>query len=125
MEGLNKYLGTQALVTEACYVEVPDRFTFRPLGKFILKGFERAFRVYELCGSRESAPEFAELMAAFALGLGHSQTGNLAAARAAFLELPQRWPADGPTRFYLHTLDELAGKPPGPDGTGSIELKVK
>jgi len=125
MEGLNKHIGTETLVTEATYRLVSDAFTFRPLGRYILKGFEHAFGVYELCASRERAPEFAELHAAFAQALANFQRGDLAAATQAFTGIQARWPNDGPTKFYLHTLEELVYHPHKGEWTGTIELKEK
>ncbi len=125
MEGLNKYLGTETLVTEATYSQVADAFTFRPLGRFVLKGFERAFGVFELCGPPERAAELAELHASFAEGVKAFQDGDLKRAREAFLALVARWPKDGPTHFYLHTLDELELHPRAGAWNGVVELKEK
>ena len=125
MEGLNKYVGTETLVTEATYVLVADQFLFRPLGKFILKGFERAIGVYELCATPDRAPEFAELHAHFADALNLFIEGRLDSAKSAFLAVQQRWPKDGPTQLYLKTIEELASHPPEARWTGAIELKEK
>jgi len=125
MEGLNKYVGTETLVTEATYVQVAGQFVFRPLGRFILKGFERAFAVYELCGPLNRSAEFTELHTAFASALAEYQQGNLNQARKAFETVATRWSTDGPTRFYLKALDELDREPPSTPWTGVVELKEK
>ena len=125
MEGLNKHVGTETLVTEATYSRVSDQFLFRPLGRFVLKGFEQAFGVYELCGTLDRAPEFAGLHAAFATALAAFQAGQLEAARDGFLAVQARWPDDGPTQLYLRTLQELAEEPPTGPWSGAIELKEK
>ena len=50
MEGLNKYLGTDVLITGDVKKEIGDSFITRYLGKFQLKGFEKSVDVYELVG---------------------------------------------------------------------------
>jgi adenylate cyclase len=125
MEGLNKYVGTETLVTEATYERVAGQFVFRPLGRFVLKGFERAIGVYELCGRLDRARDFEALHAEFAAALAEFQAGRLDEARTRFLAVQERWPQDGPTRLYLATLDELAAHPATGAWTGAIELKEK
>ena len=112
MEGLIKHLGTETLVTEATYRSVSSEFTFRPLGRFVLKGFEHAFGVYELCASRERAAEFKERHSAFAHALATFQRGDLLAAKESFTGIHAAWPNNARTKFYLHTLEELDQHPP-------------
>lgn len=125
MEGLNKYVGTETLVTEATYTQVANQYVFRPLGQFILKGFERSFGVYELCGPLERAADFAELHTAFAEALSHFKAGRLEVARTALRAIEARWPKDGPTQLYLRTLEEMGGVLPPGTWSGAIEIKEK
>ena len=125
MEGLNKYLGTLTLMTGETHRLAGDKFLTRPLGRLVLKGFGRAFEVYELVGTPEQRPEFADLHAAFATALTEFQAGRLDAAETAFTVVSQRWPADGPTKFYLRTLAELREHPHAGEWTGEVELKEK
>jgi adenylate cyclase len=55
MEGLNKYLGTDILITGDTQAGASENITARFAGHFRLKGFEKAVEVYELLGSRERA----------------------------------------------------------------------
>src|SRR5262249_38628883 len=48
MEGLNKHLGTDCLISGATKAEVGERFVMRRLGQFQLKGFESLVEVHEL-----------------------------------------------------------------------------
>ena len=126
MEGLNKYLGTATLITGETYRCVVGRFLTRPLGHFILKGFEKKrVEVHELLGRPEHAAEFQQLHVAYARALGIFRTGDLAAAEASFLSIHDQFPNDGPTRFYLKAIAELKEHPPGPGWDGSVEVKEK
>src|SRR5205814_7408631 len=48
MEGLNKYLGTELLISGDTRKGIDEQFTTRFLGLFRLKGFEKSVEVYEL-----------------------------------------------------------------------------
>ncbi len=125
LEGLNKHLSTLTLLSAATHELVQGKFLTRYLGRFVLKGFEKAVEVHELVGRVEDKPKFAELHESFAAGLAAFQGGDRESAQMAFEAIAERWPEDGPTQFYLRTLAELSG----PDDTGSrpgeVELREK
>src|SRR6266852_3730122 len=55
MEGLNKHLGTDILITRETQEAASENITTRFAGHFRLKGFEKAVAVYELLGLRGQA----------------------------------------------------------------------
>jgi adenylate cyclase len=120
MEGLNKYLGTTVLMTGAVKAEIGDKFATRFLGRFQLKGFERAVEVYELLGSGSPATngEFAHAIEFFT-------KRDLVSAENAFTRITQKDPNDGPAQFYLKHLAELRGHELPPNWHGEVELKEK
>ncbi len=125
MEGLNKYLGTLTLLTSATHSQVEGRFLTRYLGRFVLKGFEKAVEVYELVGRAEDAPAFGDLHAAFATALAAFKAGDQAVSARGFEAIAARWPDDGPTKFYLRTLAELLADPSIARPNGEVELREK
>ncbi len=125
MEGLNKYLGTETLMTGDVHALVAGRFLTRFLGRFILKGFEKGVEVHELLGRPDRAPEFRELHDAFAAAVARVRACDVEGAAIAFEALHARFPNDGPTRFYVKAIAEMRGHPPGPGWDGSVELKEK
>lgn len=48
LEGLNKYYGTQIIVSEDVFDRVKDSFLMRPLDRVAVKGKNKAARIYEL-----------------------------------------------------------------------------
>ena len=84
MEGLNKYLGTRALITGETQREVGSRLITRYLGLFRLKGFEKAVAVYELMGTPEQEADSRELRERFAAALASLPKGNLRVRRRLF-----------------------------------------
>ena len=126
MEGLNKYLGTTVLMTGAVKQEIGDEFVTRYLGKFQLKGFERAVEVHELMGKRgagteAAAPSHEEFDSALRL----FQKRDLSAAETVFRRLYEAQPHDGSTQFYLKHISEIRTHELPRDWNGEVELKEK
>lgn len=119
LEGLNKHLGTQILTSRDAQAPVANRFRFRYLGRFRLKGFEKAVEVHELLTER------AEWHNIFAEALQHFTARNLEAAEDSFRRVLKFNPNDGPSGFYLSQIQHLRMTPPPPTWTGEIELSEK
>ncbi len=125
MEGLNKYLGTTVLATGDTVAAVRDALVARFCGVFRLKGFEKSVEVYELIDPLEKAERTRAWRQAFAAALDHFRKRDFATAETAFRHVLELRPEDGPTKFFLHKLDEFRADPP-PDGwKGEVELKEK
>lgn len=125
MEGLNKFLGTNILLTEDTQRLLGEDLRTRFLGQFQLKGFERAVRVYELVG-RAGEPDCGpEGRRAFAEGLKHFQTRAFDQAERAFQRALELTPSDGPARFYLRKLAEIRAEELPEHWAGEIEIKDK
>ncbi|MCI0746649.1 MAG: adenylate/guanylate cyclase domain-containing protein [Verrucomicrobia subdivision 3 bacterium] len=123
MEGLNKYLGTTVLVTGATQAEIGGRFTTRFLGKFRLKGFEKSVDVFELLGREGDAIEAWHKHFSSALESFRNRDFNSAAHEfRRVLELRKE---DGPSKFYLHKIEELRAADLPAHWHGEVELKEK
>jgi adenylate cyclase len=125
MEGLNKFLGTHILLTEDTQRLLGERFRTRDLGRFQLKGFERAVRVFELVGRADERDAAPAAWQAFAEGLEHFQTRAFAPAERAFLRALELAPDDGPARFYLRQLAKIRTAELPATWAGEIELQEK
>jgi adenylate cyclase len=123
MEGLNKYLGTQVLLTDATQAVIGETFATRFLGKFRLKGFEKTVGVYELLGG--ASDRTAPWLKVFQGALDAFAQQDFTLAKMRFSEVLSLQPEDGPSIFYLHKLEELRLVPPAQTWTGEIELKEK
>jgi adenylate cyclase len=124
VEGMNKFLGTQLLITEATYALLDGRVLTRELGLFRLKGLERPIVIYELLGRPADAESVRPWREAFATALQHYKIGELELAEAAFHRVLELRPDDGPSRFYLARIRALAGSTPETWGA-ELELKEK
>jgi adenylate cyclase len=125
LEGLNKYLGTQVLLTEFTWQRVKDRFAARALGKFRVIGKKEPVVIYELLGP--TVTNFVQAtMEIFARALAAFQDGDLAQARTLFEQTrTQRGGTDGPSEFYLHEIERLEKSGLPADWDGVIELSGK
>jgi adenylate cyclase len=125
MEGLNKYLGTDILITRETLDGCSDQVVSRLAGHFRLKGFEKLVEVYELIGLTAQAGTTKDWRETFGRALGEFQRKNFDAAESGFRCTLEMRPNDGPARFYLQQIAELRAHPPATDWTGEVELKDK
>ena len=107
LEGLNKYLGTECLMTEDTRKLIGDRLVTRALGAFNMKGFDQPVEVFELLGRPDQLEPTRRLREAFAQALNNYRERNLEFATAGFRRVLDISPNDGPSKFYLDRLDEL------------------
>jgi hypothetical protein len=83
MEGLNKYLGTNVLITRETKEGNGDRFVTRAVGYFRLKGFERVVEVHELL-DEAAQMEATRLARGFRGGVADFQRSGLRPPRLVF-----------------------------------------
>jgi adenylate cyclase len=107
MEGLNKYLGTNCLISGTTKEEVGEKFITRRVGLFQLKGYEGLVEVHELVSFPEQAEESRAWREAFAAALAHFEGRDLVKAQPAFRSVLTLKPEDGPTRHYLERMAEI------------------
>ena len=125
MEGLNKYLGTDVLITGETQAGIDGRLVTRSLGKFRLKGFERSVDVYQLVDSPDKSEASRPMRESFAEALKLFQNGNFAGAETAFRSVLVLAPKDGPTLFFLSQIEHFREEPPPSQWNGEVELKEK
>ncbi len=125
MEGLNKHLGTQILVSGEA-LEQPDDFLVRRLGKFIMAGKSKPVATYELmCRMKESTDLQRNLCTIFTSALDAFQWQSWNEAVAGFEESLKLQPEDGPSRFYLNWCKTYKRNPPGDTWDGAVRLATK
>jgi adenylate cyclase len=104
VEQLSKELGTRLLVTGALAHGL-DRFLFRPLGEFALRGRRTPTPIFELVARIDAATaEQVEICHAFALAMEAHSEQRLSEARTRLAAILTKWPDDGPSRYYERIL---------------------
>ena len=125
IEGLGKYLGARLLVSEAA-LEGLEELLARPLGAFLLVGKSNPVRIFELIGRKTDAggdrhwlcERFAAALDAYA-GQRWREAADLLAA------VLERFPQDGPARFYLARCEAYAVNPPSGPWEPTVRVEGK
>jgi len=125
LEGLNKYLETDCLISGATREKLDDRFVTRRLGLFQMRGFEGLVEVHELVGGREVEEQTRPWREAFRQALENFEQRNVEFAAMGFQRVLELKPEDGPSKFYLNRIQQLVSQGlPDIEGTHTI-LKDK
>jgi len=129
LEGINKFLGTQILLSEATANHLDGEFVTRPLGRFVLKGKTRSISLHELMGPRTSLAGQdleSEWFSTFQSGVEAYAEGRLdVAAKFMRQTIETRAGGDGPSEFYLRKIAEIEKRGRPAEWTGSVALDEK
>ncbi len=122
IEGFNKKLGTQILVSADVLHQV-DGFLTRELGKFLLRGKSKPVVLYELlCRLEESDETQQGLCKLFAEGLSAYRNQSWQKAKEKFCNCTELAQEDGPSLFYLKVCETYLQNPPGVNWNGLVSL---
>ena len=125
MEGLNKQLGTRALVSGQMIEGMEDIVT-RELGSFRLSGKSQPLVIHELVGrAGQIDAAVQERGAVFAQGLRAFRAESWLEAVKTFQMLLAKFGDDGPSRYYLQLSELHAKDPPPAPWDGVINLRQK
>lgn len=125
IEGLNKDLGTQILVSEEALFQL-EGFLTRELGEFLLRGKKRPVVVHELICRRERSNETQRMLCeVFAEGLNAYRRRCWDEASDMFAKASSIESRDGPSLFYSRLCDAHKENPPGEEWDGLIRMHDK
>jgi class 3 adenylate cyclase len=127
LEGLNKHVGTEILITEEMLTTAEAAgFVFRPVGQFKFKGLDKVAKVFELLGEKASIETEPLWVGRFKKALGHFKYKEFQEARKCFREtLQMRDVEDGPSKFYLQQIDKLQKVDLAADWLGVVKMEGK
>jgi adenylate cyclase len=126
LEGLNKYLGTDILISEETFRQLRDGIQTRPVGRFIVVGKGKPAAVYEVLGRTAEFQPIPPWFETFARGLEHFAKRELDAAEKKFREtIELRHGKDGPSEFYLQRIERERAKPDTSVWDGTVKLEGK
>ena len=127
IEGLNKFLGTRLLASDAVVHQL-DGFLSRELGVFVLAGKSTPLVVHELlCRLEEAQSQQRELCALFAEALRAYKSQRWEEAMEKFAEVIGHASAgeDGPSLFYRQLCEQHRAHPPGAIWDGVVHMTKK
>jgi adenylate cyclase len=120
LESACKQYDARILISENTYRKLHGTYRIREIDRVIVKGKTEPVAIYEVLDyhSKESFPNFMEVVLYFKDGLGHYRSGNWTKAIAAFTEALRLHPADRLPQMYIERCRHLAEHPPGDDWSG-------
>jgi Adenylate cyclase, family 3 (some proteins contain HAMP domain) len=127
IESLNKFLGTQILVSVEVLHQLSG-FLTRELGTFLVVGKSKPLVVHELiCRLGESHRQQRSLCALFAEALGAYRRQAWEEAIEKFSEIIRisSHKEDGPSLFYVKLCEQYKEKPPGAAWDGIVHMVRK
>lgn len=131
LEGVNKFYGTEVIISHDLYHEVEDKVLVRPLDIVAVKGKNKGVKIYELLALTKDDPALlptdlqTELSARFSKAYSLYLSQQWDQAIELFSSIAQQFGADQPTKMYLDRCKELKENPPGKDWDGTIHLHSK
>lgn len=106
IEGLNKLLGTEILVSVGVITDLPYLLA-REIGFFILKGKAQPVHIYELIGTVETQSNHQQaLLTEFSVALKFFQQQRWDEALSQWSKVEKVYPDDGPTAFFIQFLKQ-------------------
>jgi adenylate cyclase len=100
LESLNKHLGTSILASLSVVEDDPG-ILYRPLGRFRVVGRRDDVQVVEILARQPWPDDAVALCAAFEDAMVAYRAKDWQLALHRFEAVLYRWPADGPSRFYM------------------------
>jgi adenylate cyclase len=101
LEAANKLYGTRILISQATYEEASAAVAVRELDRLRVPGKEEPIRIYEVMGrAGELSEDAQQRRTAFERALSLYRDQRWGEAEAAFDEILDRWPEDGPAIRY-------------------------
>jgi adenylate cyclase len=115
LEGLNKYYGTDILISQTTAGAVGKAFILRGVDQVRVKGKAQAARIYELLGEGEPDPELARYLELYHRALALYREGQFAESQTAFEQVLVVRPEDAVCQRYVALTQKHQENPPGPE----------
>ena len=115
LEGLNKYYGTNILLSQATVKSLDEDFILRQVDLVQVKGKAHSLEVFELLGEGTPDPELAQFLEAYQRGLKLYRERSWVESAAAMEEALSLRHTDLVARRYLLLSHKYQKDPPGPD----------
>lgn len=126
LEGANKFYNTLILLGPRTYELAKPDIEAREVDILRVKGKLEPVVVYELLARKGALPaEKQHVVALYQDGLAAYKQREFTVAKERFEAALALDPSDGPTKVYLHRVQEYQAAPPPPDWDGVYVLKSK
>lgn len=129
LEGLNKYYGTQILISESTKNGIDSAFIVREIDKVAVKGKTQGVKIFELFGHTELTPaieidSFIQLKNLYEPVLFSYYAGDWESALHGFKDVGKKFPDDIPTKLMIERCKAFLINPPS-NWEGVISMQSK
>jgi len=108
IQRLNERLGTRILLSHASLGDAARDFVTRDAGNFILRGQQQPVQIVELMGIRTKATQQQiDLCGQFSECMEILRKPDVSGALTKLERVYESFPTDGPTSFYIRTLQSV------------------
>jgi adenylate cyclase len=129
LEGLNKYYGTNIIITSdtytACKECAAENWTIRELDTVRVKGKHDPVTIYELIGYESLYTAKQAFIDKFHQGLEAYKQRQWPQARALFTEAQGLDPDDQPAQIYITRCNSFIDMPPSEEWDGVTNMTTK
>lgn len=126
LESINKYYGTEIIISESTYELVQDFVEVRILDLVAVKGKHNAIQIYELvCEKEETSLEIHKFILTFNEGVYQYRNRNFSDALKLFQETLRIKSSDLASRVYIERCENYIQNPPPENWNGVYESKSK
>ncbi len=126
LESINKYYGTEIIISEPTYAIVKDFVEVRILDLVAVKGKHNAIEIYELvCEKEEASLEVQRFNSLFSDAVIQYRNKNFSDALKMFQETLRIKSSDLASRVYIDRCENYLRNPPAEDWNGVYESKSK
>ena len=101
LEGLNKYYGTEIIISESSKDQLPDplKFNLRELDLVKVKGKEKPISIFEIIVDNGS--NIRDMISEFDKGISQYRSKNFTASIDIFNNILEKFPHDEPSKIYI------------------------
>ncbi len=126
LEGLNKFYGTEIIVSQSTFEHIErEGFVLRELDLVAVKGKATPTPIYELMDFNVPHSPKRRIAEEFKCALEIYRKRNFAEAREAFSSILNSHPGDGPSAIYIKRCEEYIVHPPHDRWEGVYEVPTK
>ncbi len=125
LEGANKAYGSKAIISEAVYEKLTNKFICRELDYVTVKGKTEPVRIYEILQVSDKDREKVEdLKKLFETGLAYYRKKKWKSAEKYFMECEKKY-NDNPAKAFLKRIEHYKISPPDSKWKGVFVMNVK
>jgi adenylate cyclase len=125
LEGLNKYYGTDIIISGFTAEALDQEFILRELDLVRVKGKKQPVAIHELLGKSPADPELAQFLQLYHQGLQHLRDRQWEEGVQAFTAASRLRPQDHHCHRYLGLAQQYQADPPGPEWQGLSIMRDK